>query len=236
MATAGPPSVAILVEAGFGSAAAGALTGSDAADSDITGATSFAGDKTCGDRICKDKLCSVDATFVSSAGGAASAVSVMASVGAAAASVCRGLSAAGSGLATAGVVVSGCSGFNAAICSGSAGGEAIAAGPADSAILSAGMSSDDRGSGSSRSIASTGLVASLAASLGTSVCCAKLVSGPARQAGVLANCSWAARSSAAAPSPKTSIDIDNTIAANRKRKPGSMERRIPPSRGYCEGP
>ncbi len=51
----------------------------------------------------------------------------------------------------------------------------------------------------------------------------KLVSGAACHDGVLANSSWAARSSAAAPSPKTSIDIDNTIAANRKRKPGSMD-------------
>ena len=41
-------------------------------------------------------------------------------------------------------------------------------------------------------------------------------------AGLLANSSWAARSSAAAPSPKTSIDIDSRIAANRKRKPGSI--------------
>ena len=31
------------------------------------------------------------------------------------------------------------------------------------------------------------------------------------------------RSSAAAPSPKTRTDIDSTIAANRKRKPGSMD-------------
>jgi hypothetical protein len=30
------------------------------------------------------------------------------------------------------------------------------------------------------------------------------------------------RSSAAAPNPKTRIDIDRTTAANKKRKPGSM--------------
>ncbi len=34
------------------------------------------------------------------------------------------------------------------------------------------------------------------------------------------------RSNAAAPSPKIRIDIDNTIAANRKRKPGSMDARF----------
>ena len=65
---------------------------------------------------------------------------------------------------------------------------------------------------------------------GASVCCANIVSGAARQDGMLANSSCAARSSAAAPSPKTRIDIDSTIAANRKRKPGSMERQVPPSR------
>jgi hypothetical protein len=39
---------------------------------------------------------------------------------------------------------------------------------------------------------------------------------------MLANSSCAARSNAAAPSPKIRIDIDSTIAVNRKRKPGSM--------------
>ena len=53
--------------------------------------------------------------------------------------------------------------------------------------------------------------------------CAKTGSGLACHDGVLANSSCAARSNAAAPSPNTSIDIDNTIAANRKRKPGSMD-------------
>jgi hypothetical protein len=51
---------------------------------------------------------------------------------------------------------------------------------------------------------------------------------------LLANCSWAARSNAAAPSPKTSIDIDNMIAANKKRKPGSMERQFPPRIGVAK--
>jgi hypothetical protein len=36
------------------------------------------------------------------------------------------------------------------------------------------------------------------------------------------NSSWAARNKAAAPSPNTSIDIDKTMAANRKRNPGSI--------------
>ena len=48
-------------------------------------------------------------------------------------------------------------------------------------------------------------------------------SGATRHAGVLANSSWAARSRAAAPSPNTRTDIDSTIAASRKRKPGSMD-------------
>ena len=58
--------------------------------------------------------------------------------------------------------------------------------------------------------------------LDASLGCANIVAGAARHDGLLANSSWAARSSAAAPSPKTRIDIDNTIAENRKRKPGSM--------------
>ena len=47
--------------------------------------------------------------------------------------------------------------------------------------------------------------------------------GATRHVGVLANSSWAARSRAAAPSPNTRTDIDSTIAASRKRKPGSMD-------------
>ena len=46
MATGGPPSVAILVEAASVAAAAGAISGSEAAGPDTTGTTSFAGGKT----------------------------------------------------------------------------------------------------------------------------------------------------------------------------------------------
>jgi hypothetical protein len=72
--------------------------------------------------------------------------------------------------------------------------------------------------GSTRSVASIGSV--------VSGCWAKGTSGAARQDELLAKDSWAARSRAAAPSPKTRSDIDNMIAANRKRKPGSMARGI----------
>src|ERR1700727_3000762 len=72
--------------------------------------------------------------------------------------------------------------------------------------------------GSTRSAASTGTAGP--------GCWAKGTSGAARQDELLAKDSWAARSRAAAPSPKTSSDIDNMIAANRKRKPGSMARGI----------
>src|ERR1700722_3292739 len=67
-----------------------------------------------------------------------------------------------------------------------------------------------------------------AESMGSDVsgCWAKGTSGAECQDELLAKDSWAARSRAAAPSPKTSSDIDNMIAANRKRKPGSMARGI----------
>ena len=55
-------------------------------------------------------------------------------------------------------------------------------------------------------------------------------SAGARRDGRLANSSCAERNSAAAPSPKTRTDIDSTIAANRKRKPGSMDASFPPCR------
>ena len=64
----------------------------------------------------------------------------------------------------------------------------------------------------------------LGVSPAASFCRANIGSGATRHAGVLANSSWAARSRAAAPSPNTRTDIDSTIAASRKRKPGSMER------------
>ena len=41
--------------------------------------------------------------------------------------------------------------------------------------------------------------------------------------GRLANCSWLARSKAAAPSPNTRSETVSSVAANRKRKPGSMD-------------
>ena len=51
----------------------------------------------------------------------------------------------------------------------------------------------------------------------------------------MAKSSCAARSKAAAPSPKTNIEIDKTIAANRKRKPGSIDGNSAFA-GICEGP
>jgi hypothetical protein len=76
------------------------------------------------------------------------------------------------------------------------------------------------GSGSTRNIASTGMGSSLSF---PGRCSVGHRSG-ARAMPVLANSSWAARSRAAAPSPNTRTDIDSTIAASTKRKPGSMER------------
>ena len=51
---------------------------------------------------------------------------------------------------------------------------------------------------------------------------ANTVSGGVFQTGRLANCSCAARSRAAAPRPKITVETDSRTAANRKRKPGSM--------------
>lgn len=45
--------------------------------------------------------------------------------------------------------------------------------------------------------------------------------------GRLANSSWVARSKAAAPRPKISIEIVSVIATNKERKPGSMSRFAP---------
>ena len=59
--------------------------------------------------------------------------------------------------------------------------------------------------------------------IGSSFSLAKTGSGGARRDGRLANSSCAARNRAAAPSPNTRIDIERTIAVNRKRKPGSMD-------------
>jgi hypothetical protein len=55
-----------------------------------------------------------------------------------------------------------------------------------------------------------------------SFACVKTRSGGGRRAGILATSSWAARSYAAAPRPKIRIDVDRMIAANKKRKPGSI--------------
>ena len=57
--------------------------------------------------------------------------------------------------------------------------------------------------------------------------CANLVSGAGCQVGALANSSCAVRSSAAAPNPKIRIDIDRTIAANKKTKAGEHGRQVP---------
>ena len=85
--------------------------------------------------------------------------------------------------------------------------EAIAAGTFSAGLSSAGVSM--------RNSASVGG--------DSSVRRANIGSGAVRRAGRLANSSCAARSRAAAPSPNTRIDIERTIAANRKRKPGSMD-------------
>lgn len=50
--------------------------------------------------------------------------------------------------------------------------------------------------------------------------------------GRLANSSWVARSKAAAPRPKISIEIASTTATNRERKPGSMSMAAPSPRVY----
>src|SRR3984957_16253440 len=138
-------------------------------------------------------------------------VSAGGSTGADAAASRAGLSATvASGFAVSGGGES--SGFSAAIRSGSAGAGVIAGGTASAGVVSAAFSATGV---STRSSASTGRVVSTG--------WANTISGAPRQAGVLANSSWAARSKAAAPSPKTRIDSDNTMAANRKRKPGSMD-------------
>jgi len=111
------------------------------------------------------------------------------------------------------------SGFNAADFSGSAG-AASAAGAAGVSVSAGEIAAALSGAfsatgGSKRSRASVGTTGSLG--------WANTGSGVGRRDGMLANCSWAARSNEAAPSPKTITDIDRTIAANRKRKPGSMD-------------
>jgi hypothetical protein len=138
MVTDGPPSVAIFVEAMSACGEARALIASDA-----TGAASLIG----------GNICSVAAILVSLAAAGASAA-------AGAASLCAGLSGTGiSGFVISGAAES--SGFSAAMLSGSATGTAAAgsAGAAATGTLSDGFGS--AGGGSTRSIASTGLVASI---------------------------------------------------------------------------
>src|SRR5580700_9033685 len=125
---------------------------------------------------------------------------------------------AGGGLSEALVSAGGASsGFTAATCSEVAG--AVAAGE---------VSTDEAtGEACSGAFSTTGVSTRSVASMGSveSDRWAKVTSGAARQDELLAKDSCAARSSAAAPSPKTRSDIDNMIAANRKRKPGSIDAR-----------
>ncbi len=213
MVTGGPPSVAIFVAATPGSGKAAALICSaaagaaSAAAAGAAGAASFAG----------GKVSAAVAILVWSTVAEASAR-------AGAASLCAGLSEAGiAGFAASGGEDS--SGFSAVTFWGSTGAELIAACPAGLADAK-GTSADgvsilgvSTAGVSTRSSARTGLAVSLVAS----PCCANVVSGAACHDGLLANSSWAARSSAAAPSPKTRIDSESTIAVSRKRKPGSID-------------
>jgi hypothetical protein len=153
----------------------------------------------------------VAAVFVSPA--------VAASVPAGAASGTGGLSATGAGVSTglaisAGGVSSGGKAVTWSLVMGPVIASAGAAGAAESFGGSAGFAV----TGSTRNAASIGSVVSGR--------CANATSGGACQDEVLAKDSWAARNSAAAPSPKMRSDIDNMVAAKRKRKPGSMARGI----------
>jgi len=171
--------------------------------SDAAGAASLLGGETS----------AVAAILISSVGADASAATGAVSLGAGVSMTVI------SGFAIAGGDES--SGFSAAIRSGSAGVATISIGSAVSAaagVFSEALLSGALGSatgGSTRSVARTGLAASLG--------CANTVSGGARRDGTLTNSSCAARSNAAAPSPNTRTDIDNTMAANKKRRPGSMD-------------
>ena len=203
MRTAGPPSVAILVAAGLPSDEAASVAGS-AGDG---GATAEG-----------PGVSTMAATFTSTlargasvavAGGGAAGVSALACF------------AGSSGFAASTCI--GSAGFSAASFSGSAGLPSGAACPVGAGVseaasgtaagtFSAGFSATG---GSTRSSASVGG--------GPSFRRANIGSGVARRGGRLANSSCAARNRAAALSPKTRIDIDRTMAVNRKRKPGSMD-------------
>lgn len=78
--------------------------------------------------------------------------------------------------------------------------------------------------GSTCSTASVGCWASLDANVTSGICLS----------GRLANSSWVARSKAAAPRPKISIEIASTTTTNRERKPGNM-RMVAPSRVSSPG-
>src|ERR1700722_20001488 len=108
-------------------------------------------------------------------------------------------------------------GLTAASCSEVAGADGGGEVSTDGAVGGACSGIVSTTGGSTRNVASMGSVGSAR--------WAKLTSGAARQDELLAKDSCAARSSAAAPSPKTRSDIDNMIAANRKRKPGSIDAR-----------
>ncbi len=201
MLTAGPPSVAIFVVA-LSAAGSGTSTRSLAAG----------GRGSSGARV-EILLVATEAIWTSSAAGDFSAET--------------GAGSAGGAFSTTGisVVVACCpagrgneasSGCWAAICSvesveAEAGAAAVSS--VRGAVAGARSCGVAAAGNSTRSAASTGVVGSG---------CAKVTSGAVRHDGLAANSSWAARNSAAAPSPKIRSDIDNTIAATRKRKPGSI--------------
>jgi len=131
-----------------------------------------------------------------------------------------------SGFAASGADAS--SGFSAATCPVSAGATAAGAGAAMSVTCSTGATAAgawfgafcSEAAGSTRSIASTGRVASL--------CCANIVSGAARHTGC-----WQIPHAPRAAGPPRQARRPGSTSSTRsprteKRKPGSMKRRIPP--------
>jgi hypothetical protein len=145
------------------------------------------------------------------------------------------VSAAGAGAAGISTLASsaGASGFAASTCIGSAGFSTASfsgsVGPASGACL-AGAGTSAAVSGTAAGTFSTGFSATGGSTRsnasvggGPSFRRANIGSGVARREGRLANSSCAARNRAAAPRPKTRIDVDRTIAVNKKRKPGSMD-------------
>src|ERR1700722_10984374 len=226
MVTAGPPSVAIFIAAMLAPGESDVPAGSG----DVVVAARGAAGSVAGNKISSGAVVFVVGVFVSTVLASATVVSSIVvsailvsailvsaagaggSAGADDASLCgESSTAAVSGFTASGGGES--SGPGGAVRSGSTGAKASAA---DGASLAGALSGVFSVTGvSMRSNASTGRVVSTG--------CANTVSGAARHVGVLANSSWAARSKAAAPSPNTRSDIDNTMAANKKRKPGSMD-------------